>query len=86
MFLQIKIDNAVAQIKGLTSGTLQRQASVAPAEAQELGSALAPAERTPIPISLNSWAVMVIMGTFRCAIAEDVDTTSCMNIDAVTAA
>jgi creatinine amidohydrolase len=31
IFLQIKIDNAVAQIKGLMAGTLQRQASEAPA-------------------------------------------------------
>jgi creatinine amidohydrolase len=33
-FLQIKIDNALAQIKGLTAGTLTRQASVAPGESE----------------------------------------------------
>ena len=33
-FLQIKIDNALAQIKGLTAGTLTRQASVAPGETE----------------------------------------------------
>jgi creatinine amidohydrolase len=32
--LQIKIDNAVAQIKGLTNGSITRQASVAPGEAE----------------------------------------------------
>jgi len=60
--------------------------SSAPAEAQEFGRALAPADRTAIPIDLSSLAVMVIMGTFRCAMAEGVDATSCMNIDAVRAA
>jgi creatinine amidohydrolase/Fe(II)-dependent formamide hydrolase-like protein len=34
IFLQIKIDNALAQIKGLMAGTLQRQASDAPAAAE----------------------------------------------------
>jgi creatinine amidohydrolase/Fe(II)-dependent formamide hydrolase-like protein len=34
IFLQIKIDNALAQIKGLMAGTLQRQASAAPADAE----------------------------------------------------
>jgi creatinine amidohydrolase/Fe(II)-dependent formamide hydrolase-like protein len=33
-FLQIKIDNALAQIKGLMAGTLTRQASVAPGDAE----------------------------------------------------
>src|SRR5439155_16232313 len=32
--LQIKIDNAIAQIKGLTDGSITRQASVAPGEAE----------------------------------------------------
>ena len=36
-FLQIKIDNAVAQIKGLMAGTSTRQQSVAPGEAEGAG-------------------------------------------------
>jgi len=37
-FLQIKIDNALAQIKGLMAGTLTRQASVAPSGAGGRGA------------------------------------------------
>jgi creatinine amidohydrolase/Fe(II)-dependent formamide hydrolase-like protein len=38
VFLQIKIDNALAQIKGLMAGTLQRQASETPADAEGRGA------------------------------------------------
>jgi len=37
IFLQIKIDNALAQIKGLMAGTLQRQASATPGEGDGRG-------------------------------------------------